>query len=87
MRDSSFSGKPDFKKAYKSLFYFEDAYKEGNKENEYTSLSNAIASLFISDDGYVIDVGGYRDVNAAILETIIKNVQRHPILWKLFMVC
>lgn len=87
MKGSSFSGRPDFRDAYKSLFYFEDAYKENNKENEYISMSNVIASLFVSDDGYVIDTGNYRDVNVAILETIIKNVQRHPILWKLFMVC
>lgn len=87
MKGSSSSGKPDFRDAYKNLFYFEDAYKENNKENEYISMSNVIASLFVSDDGYVIDAGNYRDVNVAILETIIKNVQRHPILWKLFMVC
>ena len=87
MKGSGFSGKPDFRRAYKNLFYFEDTYEEGEQEKEYACTSNIISSLFISDDGYVIDTGNYRDVNAAILETIIKNVQRHPILWKLFMVC
>jgi len=86
MAYSEFTVRPHLRSAWKTLFMFEEAYKNNDKENEYICFSNFIASLLVSENGYVIDTGTYRDVNMAIMEKFLKQVERHPILWRLFMV-
>ena len=40
--------------------------------------------LLISEGGWVIDTGNYENVNAEVALRLVKNIKRHPILWKLF---
>ena len=84
-----FSGKPDFEQAEHSLQRFKEEYpaEDSHIRKEYAYLSSFFQSLFISDDGYVIDVGNFQTANNEILEDILKRVKKHPILWKFFMVC
>ena len=84
-----FSGKPDFEQAEHSLQRFKEEYFAKDKHifSEYAYLSSFFHSLFISDDGYVIDTGNFQAANNEILEDILKRVKKHPILWKFFMVC
>ena len=84
-----FSGKPDFERAEDALSKFEAVYDgdEWNPYAEYLQLSRFFQALFISDNGYVIDTGNYQTVNREILHDILLNIQKHPKLWKLFMIC
>ena len=84
-----FSGKPDYKMAESSLKHYENLLRknEGSSFEKYVLLSEFFQSLFISEDGYVIDTGNFENVNLAILENILENVKKHPTLWKMFMVC
>ena len=90
-----FSLKPDFERAEDAVDKFEQAYyaktgkhskPEENYFEEYLQLSRLIQSIFISDDGYVIDTGNFQTCNVAIVRDILERVKRHPILWKIFMV-
>lgn len=40
--------------------------------------------LLVSEDGYVLDTGNYEDVNAEVALRLAKNIEKHPLLWKLF---
>lgn len=89
-----FSGKPDFDRAENAMRNFCDIYDKPktittNDDifNEYLELSRFIQSLFISDNGYVIDTGNFRTANRAILQDIFENVKANKKAWKMFMVC
>ena len=89
-----FSGKPDFDKAEDAMHSFCDIYDKPktittNDDifNEYLELSRFIQSLFISDNGYVIDTGNFRTANRKILQDIFENVKANKKAWKMFMVC
>ena len=47
-------------------------------------FSLLIQDLLISEEGYVIDTGNYANANAQVALMLAKNIERHPILWKLF---
>ena len=83
-----FSGQPDFERAEDALSQFKAEY-DGNRyeHQEYLRLSRFIQALFISENGYVIDTGNFQNVNRAILDDILRNIKKHPHIWKLFMVC
>jgi len=40
----------------------------------------------ISKNGWVIDTGNWENVNAEVARRLEKQIQKHPILWKIFMV-
>ena len=43
-----------------------------------------IQDITISENGYVIDVGNWENVNAEVALGLAEKIKRHPILWKLF---
>lgn len=63
-----------------------DLCKLGQKEGwlDNNDFSEAINSLLVSTGGYVIDTGCGAQVNAVILEDLIRKIKKHPILWRLF---
>lgn len=94
MRETVFSGKPDFERAEDAMCSFCDIYDKHKtimtREDifsEYLELSRFIQALFISDNGYVIDTGNFQTVNRAILQDIFENVKANKKAWKKFMVC
>ena len=40
--------------------------------------------LLISEDGYVIDTGNYKNVNAEVALRLAEKIKKHPKLWKWF---
>lgn len=47
-------------------------------------FSCLMAALLISKDGWVIDTGNYENVNAEVARRLVRKIEEHPILWKLF---
>lgn len=47
-------------------------------------FSILIQNLLISENGYVIDTGNWENVNAEVALRLVKNIKKHPILWKYF---
>lgn len=47
-------------------------------------FSCLMAQLLVSKDGWVIDTGNYENVNAEVARRLVRNIERHPILWELF---
>lgn len=47
-------------------------------------FSCLMARLLVSKGGYVIDTGNYENVNAEIARRLVRNIEKHPILWELF---
>lgn len=47
-------------------------------------FSMIIQEMLISENGYVIDVGNWENVNTEVVLQLNKKIKRHPILWKLF---
>ena len=90
MNRTVFSGVPAFDRADAALKAYETLYESevvpSDYFHEYLELSILIQSLFISDNGYVIDTGNFQTANYAILRRIVTNVKKHPKLWKKFMV-
>ena len=58
------------------------------KQNFLTGFdfSIAVQDLLISENGWVIDTGNYENVNAECLIRLINKIEKHPFLWKLFMI-
>mgnify|MGYP007122120615 CR=1 FL=1 len=86
-----FSGVPDYKRAEEALNQYEELYRaepyKADYLKEYILLSAFYQSLFISHDGYVIDTGNFQAVNYAILRDIYNFAKKHPLIWRLVMVC
>ena len=47
-------------------------------------FSILIHNLLISENGYVIDTGNWKNVNAKVALRLVEKIRKHPILWKLF---
>lgn len=47
-------------------------------------FSILIRNLLISENGYVIDIGNWENVNAEVALRLAERIKRHPILWKWF---
>ena len=83
--------KPDKERYDLAIENFEKAYKDKQSipltqlRNEYLAFSQFVQSIFIDSEDWVIDTGNYRDVNRILIHKIRQNIQRHPLLWKLFM--
>ena len=47
-------------------------------------FSILLQKLLISENGCVIDIGTWENVNAEVALRLIEKIKRHPILWKRF---
>ena len=69
---------------------FEEAYFEcGDRNNrdplfdEYLNFSRFWQNAFIQSD-YIIMTGNFETVNLELLYRFSENINRHPLLWKIF---
>ena len=75
----------DEKGMKEALDIFEKAYpKYLPLDKEYLAFSKFIQSCFITEDGYIMDTGSYRDANLILMRLIEKRIKKHPLLWKIF---
>lgn len=58
------------------------AYQQGWLSGFDFSL--LIQDITISENGYVIDIGNWENVNAEVALRLAEQIKKHPILWKLF---
>lgn len=49
-------------------------------------FSMFIQEVMISENGHVLDVGNWENVNAEVVIQLNEKIKKHPILWKLFMI-
>lgn len=47
-------------------------------------FSVLIQDMTISENGYVIVMGNWENVNAEVALQLAEQIKKHPILWKLF---
>lgn len=62
----------------------EKAYQQGWLDG--FDFSMFIQEVMISENGYVLDVGNWENVNAEVVKQLNEKIKKHPILWKLFMI-
>ena len=61
------------------------AKQQGWLSGSYFSV--LMQRLLISENGYVIDIGDWENVNAEVALRLADNIKKHPLIWKLlFMV-
>ena len=58
------------------------AYQQGWLSGFDFSL--LIHDMTISENGYVLDIGNWENVNAEVALRLAEQISKHPILWKLF---
>lgn len=58
------------------------AYQQGWLSGFDFSL--LIHDMTISENGYVIGTGNWENVNAQVAIRLAKQINKHPIIWKLF---
>ena len=58
------------------------AYQQGWLSGFDFSL--LIQDITISENGYVIDTGNWKNVNAEVALRLAEQIKKHPIIWKLF---
>lgn len=58
------------------------AYQQGWLSGFDFSL--LIQDMTISENGYVIDTGNWKNVNAEVALRLAEQIKKHPIIWKLF---
>lgn len=58
------------------------AYQQGWLSGFDFSL--LIQDTTISENGYVINTGNWENVNAEVALRLAEQINKHPILWKLF---
>lgn len=47
-------------------------------------FSILIQRLLVSEHGYVMDTGNWENANAEVALRLARNIEKHPLLWKLF---
>lgn len=47
-------------------------------------FSVLMQELLVSPNVYVIEMGNWENVNAAVAQILVQRIRRHPLLWKLF---
>ena len=47
-------------------------------------FSILIQRLLVSENGYVINSGTWKNANAEVALRLAEQIKKHPILWKLF---
>lgn len=69
---------------------FEEAYFEHGSGNnhgplfyEYLNFSRFWQNAFIQSD-YIIMTGNFETVNCELLYRFSENINKHPVLWKIF---
>ncbi len=65
---------------YKDIL--EKAYNQGWLSG--FDFSVLIQRMTISEDGYVLDTGNFKNVNAEVALRLAEKIKKHPILWKMF---
>lgn len=61
------------------------AYKQGWLSG--FDFSVLMQRLLVSEHGYVLDTGNYENANAEVALRLARNIEKHPLIWKLlFMV-
>lgn len=60
----------------------EKAYRQGWLDG--SDFSILIQRLLVSENGYVINTGTWKNANAEIALLLAERIKKHPILWKLF---
>ena len=92
----TYSTKSDVMRSALAAYYKEMVLKPAQKTSDI--LDNAeiqgylngfefsilIQKLLISENGYVIDTGNWKNVNAKVALRLVEKIKKHPILWKLF---
>lgn len=60
----------------------EKAYYQGWLDG--FDFSMFIQEVMISENGYVLDVDNWENVNSEVVIQLNEKIKKHPILWKLF---
>ena len=47
-------------------------------------FSILIQELLVSENGYVINTGNWKNANAEVALRLAERIKRHPVIWKLF---
>ena len=80
--------KVNYDKALKAFenrfFYNREKSQENYWLNQYVEFSNFIQSIFISEDGYIIDTGNFENANLELMYRIKEKVEKHPYLFSMF---
>lgn len=63
-----------------------DLIKKAKEEQElsYFDFSILMQNLLVSEGAYLFDSGSGVDANAEVALRLIKNIKKHPLLWKWF---
>lgn len=67
----------------------QDIEKILNKASEQGRLSGfefsvLMHNLFIPENGYVLSIGNYENVNAEVALRLVEKIKKHPKLWEEF---
>lgn len=60
------------------------AYKSNQSYLTGFEFSCFVQSLLIQDGHYVIDTGNYENVNMVCAQTFLRQIKKHPFIWKRF---
>ena len=60
------------------------AYKDNQNFLDGFDFSVFMQNLLIQDGHYVIDTGNYKNVNMACAKTLLRQIKKHPFIWKHF---
>ena len=74
---------------YEELYFRNSPSKDfsvTSRELRYLAFSRFMQDCFISEHGYIVDTGNYETVNLELMDRLNERIEKHPILWKLFMV-
>ena len=74
---------------FEELYFQEASSKSLDKnlrEKRYLAFSRFIQNCLISEHGYIVDTGNYETVNLELMDRLNERIEKHPILWKFFMV-
>lgn len=64
----------------KEAFVNDHAYLTGKE------FSIFMQNLLVQDGHYVIDVGNWEDVNLACARILLRQIKKHPFIWKHFFI-
>ena len=76
--DELYKNRKDFEKAY---FNCGDRYN--SLFHEYLNFSRFWQNAFIQSD-YIVATGNFATVNRELLYRFSENINKHPVLWKIF---
>ena len=74
---------------FEELYFQKDSSKDverTSREKRYLAFSRFMQNCLISEHGYIVDTGNYETVNLELMDRLNERIEKHPILWKFFMV-